>query len=178
MPAQMLPIQHGSPPPMRTWTSRSSTRLKTVPSGAATLRFPKAAGWDNAMRWMLTAEQFDTAQALRIGIVQEVVPDGTHVEQAIVIAQLIAARRPRACEPPWPTPASAQGGQSWSRPSSSCSPQRTPASTSNPSSTARRPSSSAAQPVGRSARRAGAPSPRAGPLRNAHTTRVSGWRAG
>ncbi|SHH31134.1 crotonase/enoyl-CoA hydratase family protein [Streptomyces sp. 3214.6] len=64
------------------------------PFGGATLRFPKAAGWGNAMRWMLTAEQFDAAEALRIGIVQEVVPDGTHVERAIAIAQLIARQAP------------------------------------------------------------------------------------
>ena len=64
------------------------------PFGGATLRFPRAAGWGNAMRWMLTAEQFDAAEALRIGIVQEVVPDGTHVDRAIALAQTIARQAP------------------------------------------------------------------------------------
>jgi enoyl-CoA hydratase/carnithine racemase len=64
------------------------------PFGGATLRFPKAVGWGNAMRWMLTAEPFDASEALRIGLVQEVVPDGTHVERAIQIAQLIARQAP------------------------------------------------------------------------------------
>lgn len=64
------------------------------PFGGATLRFPKAAGWGNAMRWMLTAEQFDAGEALRIGIVQEVVPDGTHVERAIAMAQTVARQAP------------------------------------------------------------------------------------
>ncbi|MFG2731581.1 crotonase/enoyl-CoA hydratase family protein [Streptomyces canus] len=64
------------------------------PFGGATLRFPRAAGWGNAMRWMLTAEQFDAAEARRIGIVQEVVPDGTHVARAITLAQTIARQAP------------------------------------------------------------------------------------
>ncbi|MFC9871802.1 crotonase/enoyl-CoA hydratase family protein [Nocardia salmonicida] len=64
------------------------------PFGGATIRFPAAAGWGNAMRWMLTAEQFDTTEAHRIGIIQEVVPDDTHVQRAIEIAQTIARQAP------------------------------------------------------------------------------------
>jgi enoyl-CoA hydratase len=41
------------------------------PWGGATIHFPRAAGWGNAMRWMLTAEDFDAEEARRIGIVQE-----------------------------------------------------------------------------------------------------------
>lgn len=64
------------------------------PFGGATIRFPRAAGWGNAMRWMLTAEPFDATEAHRIGIVQEVVADDTHVQRAVQIAQLIARRAP------------------------------------------------------------------------------------
>ncbi|MGV9853476.1 crotonase/enoyl-CoA hydratase family protein [Streptomyces sp. NPDC003442] len=64
------------------------------PFGGATLRFPQVAGWGNAMRWMLTAEPFDATEAHRIGIVQEVVPDGTHVDRAVAIAQVIARQAP------------------------------------------------------------------------------------
>jgi len=64
------------------------------PFGGATLRFPRAAGWGNAMRWMLTAEEFDSAEAHRIGIVQEVVADGAHVARAVQLAQVIAAQAP------------------------------------------------------------------------------------
>ncbi|GAA4147910.1 crotonase/enoyl-CoA hydratase family protein [Actinomadura keratinilytica] len=64
------------------------------PFGGATIRFPRAAGWGNAMRWMLTAEEFDASEALRIGIVQEVVPAGGHLERAIAIAQAIARQAP------------------------------------------------------------------------------------
>jgi enoyl-CoA hydratase/carnithine racemase len=64
------------------------------PFGGATIRFPRVAGWGNAMRWMLTAEEFDTTEAHRIGIVQEVVPDDTHLQRAIEIAQVIARQAP------------------------------------------------------------------------------------
>ncbi|WP_431972670.1 crotonase/enoyl-CoA hydratase family protein [Nocardia sp. bgisy134] len=64
------------------------------PFGGTTIRFPRAAGWGNAMRWLLTAEEFDAAEAHRIGVVQEVVPDDTHVERAIEIARVIARQAP------------------------------------------------------------------------------------
>ncbi|SHU27938.1 enoyl-CoA hydratase [Mycobacteroides abscessus subsp. abscessus] len=64
------------------------------PFGGATIRFPRAAGWGNAMRWMLTADTFDAVEAHRIGIVQEIVPAGEHVDTAIAIAQTIARQAP------------------------------------------------------------------------------------
>lgn len=64
------------------------------PFGGATIRFPRAAGWGNAMRWMLTADTFDAEEAHRIGIVQEVVPDGEHLARAVEIAQTIARQAP------------------------------------------------------------------------------------
>src|SRR5271165_686010 len=42
------------------------------PFGGATLRLPQVAGWGNAMRWLLTGDEFDAAEAHRIGLVQEV----------------------------------------------------------------------------------------------------------
>ena len=67
-----------------------------LPFGGATARFPAAVGWGNAMRWMLTAERFDAAEALRIGLVQQVVRDGTELSTAGAIAARIAAQAPRA----------------------------------------------------------------------------------
>jgi enoyl-CoA hydratase/carnithine racemase len=46
------------------------------------------------MRFLLTAEEFGAAEALRIGLVQEVVPHGKHVERARAIAKLIAEQAP------------------------------------------------------------------------------------
>jgi enoyl-CoA hydratase len=40
------------------------------PVGGATLRFPREVGWANAMRWLLTGDEFDAAEAHRIGLVQ------------------------------------------------------------------------------------------------------------
>lgn len=64
------------------------------PFGGATIRFPRIAGWGNAMRWLLTADTFDAAEAYRIGLVQEVVPDGTHLDRAVEIAHTIARQAP------------------------------------------------------------------------------------
>ena len=64
------------------------------PVGGATLRFPREVGWGNAMRWLLTGDEFDAAEALRIGLVQEVVPPGEQLDRAIALAQTIAAQAP------------------------------------------------------------------------------------
>jgi enoyl-CoA hydratase len=69
-----------------------------LPFGGATIRFPRAVGWGNAMRWILTGDTFDAAEALRIGLVQEVVPDGTQYDRARELAQRIAAQAPLAVQ--------------------------------------------------------------------------------
>ena len=60
--------------------------------GGATVRLPRDAGWGNAMRWLLTGEPYDAAEALRIGLVQEVVEPGRQVDRAIELAEAIANR--------------------------------------------------------------------------------------
>jgi enoyl-CoA hydratase len=65
-----------------------------VPFGGATIRAARQLGWGNAMRFLLTAEEFGAAEACRIGLVQEVVAPGRHVERAVELAQLIAAQAP------------------------------------------------------------------------------------
>lgn len=69
-----------------------------LPFGGATLRFPQAAGWGNAMRWMLTGDSFDAAEAHRIGLVQEVVADGEQFERGLELAHRIAAQAPLAVQ--------------------------------------------------------------------------------
>jgi enoyl-CoA hydratase/carnithine racemase len=46
------------------------------------------------MRWLLTGDRFDAAEALRIGLVQEVVPADELRDKAIEIARTIAKRAP------------------------------------------------------------------------------------
>jgi len=64
------------------------------PVGGATLRFPREVGWANAMRWLLTGDEFDAAEAHRIGLVQEVVAAGELLPRAIALAEVIAAQAP------------------------------------------------------------------------------------
>jgi enoyl-CoA hydratase/carnithine racemase len=64
------------------------------PVGGATLRFPREVGWGNAMRWLLTGDEFDAGEALRIGLVQEVVEAGHELARAIDLAEVIAAQAP------------------------------------------------------------------------------------
>ncbi|WP_167735930.1 enoyl-CoA hydratase-related protein [Nocardioides sp. 503] len=68
----------------------------TTPAGCATVRMPLEVGWGNAMRWLLTGEDWDAAEALRLGLVQEVVPVGSQLDRALALATTIAAHPPLA----------------------------------------------------------------------------------
>jgi enoyl-CoA hydratase/carnithine racemase len=46
------------------------------------------------MRWLLTGDKFGTDEALRLGLVQEVVPADELRDKAIDIAQTVAKRAP------------------------------------------------------------------------------------
>lgn len=62
------------------------------PFGGATTRLPREAGWGNAMRWLLTGDEFGATEALRIGLVQEVVEPGEQLDRAVELAERIASR--------------------------------------------------------------------------------------
>lgn len=65
-------------------------------TGGATLRMAERAGVGNAMRLLLTADEFDAAEALRCHFVQQVVAAGSELEVAVGIAERIAAQAPLA----------------------------------------------------------------------------------
>lgn len=65
-----------------------------MPFGGATFRAQQSLGWGNAMRFLLTAQEFGAAEALRIGLVQEVVAAGEQLDRAVAIAERIAACAP------------------------------------------------------------------------------------
>lgn len=67
-----------------------------APSGGSTVRFTRAAGWSDAMRYLLTGDEFDAAEALRMRIVTEVVEPGQELERAIEYAQRIGKAAPLA----------------------------------------------------------------------------------
>lgn len=68
-------------------------RRGIYPFGGATIRLPRDAGWGNAMRWLLTGDEFDAAEAHRIGLVQEVADDAdAALARGREIARTIAER--------------------------------------------------------------------------------------
>jgi enoyl-CoA hydratase len=69
-----------------------------LPFGGATLRFADRCGWGNAMRWMLTGEKFDDAEALRIGLVQSLHEADSVDAAALALAQSIARAAPLAVQ--------------------------------------------------------------------------------
>ena len=66
------------------------------PAAGATIRLVPLAGWGNAMRYLLTGDEFDAHEAFRIGLVQEVAPLGQQLDAAVAIAERIAAQAPLA----------------------------------------------------------------------------------
>ncbi|MEU6187866.1 crotonase/enoyl-CoA hydratase family protein [Nocardia sp. NPDC047038] len=68
------------------------------PLGGATYRLPREAGWGNAMRWLLTGDPFDANEALRLGLVQEVVEPGRQLERALELAERISEQAPLGIE--------------------------------------------------------------------------------
>ena len=64
------------------------------PVGGATIRFARETGWGNCMRWLLTGDEFDAAEAHRIGLVQEVTKRGGALERAKALASVVAAQAP------------------------------------------------------------------------------------
>jgi enoyl-CoA hydratase/carnithine racemase len=72
------------------------TRLGIVPRGGGTQRLPRAVGRAHAMRMLLTGDELDAAEALRIGLVSRVVSLGEELGAATAIARAIAERGPIA----------------------------------------------------------------------------------
>lgn len=67
-----------------------------IAASGATMRMAERAGMGNAMRLLLTGMDFDSAEALRLNFVQEVVPVGQCFARAFALAERIAAQAPQA----------------------------------------------------------------------------------
>jgi enoyl-CoA hydratase len=76
--------------------SQLEVRRGLMPVGGATIRMVERAGWGNAMRYLLTGDEFDADTALRLGFVQEVVMPGKQLDRALGIAAAIARQAPLA----------------------------------------------------------------------------------
>lgn len=59
-------------------------------SGGATIRMVQRAGWANAMRYLLIGDEFDAKTALRLNLINEIVPAGEQLARARAIALRIA----------------------------------------------------------------------------------------
>jgi enoyl-CoA hydratase/carnithine racemase len=68
------------------------------PFGGGTMRWAPVAGLNNAYRYVLTGEEFDAAEAYRMGIAQHVVPTDQVLDKAIEVAELVAKQAPLAVQ--------------------------------------------------------------------------------
>jgi enoyl-CoA hydratase/carnithine racemase len=78
--------------------SQLEVKRGIMPGYGGTFRFIERAGWGNAMKWLLTGDEFDVQEAYRIGLVQEVVPVGEQFERALAYAQRVAEQAPLAVQ--------------------------------------------------------------------------------
>jgi len=76
--------------------SQLEVRRGIMATGGATLRMAQRAGVGNALLHLLTGDEFDAHEALRLNFVQKVVPAGHERDIAVDIAQRIAAQAPLA----------------------------------------------------------------------------------
>ena len=65
-------------------------------TGGATLRFVQRAGWGNAMKYLLTGLEFNSKEAYRMNLVQEIVNKNKLFIRAIELAKLICNASPLA----------------------------------------------------------------------------------
>lgn len=78
--------------------AQMEVRRGFMPFGGATIRLPQVAGWGNAMLHLLTGDEFDAQEALRIGLIQEIVPTGQQFDRGLQIAEVVADQAPLAVQ--------------------------------------------------------------------------------
>ena len=76
--------------------SQLEVKRGIMATGGATLRMTERAGMGNALLHLLTGDEFNSAEALRLNFVQRVVPVGEQLNDALKIAKAIAAQAPLA----------------------------------------------------------------------------------
>jgi enoyl-CoA hydratase len=73
-------------------------RRGLFPLGGSTVRLRRQIPYTVAMDLLLTARQLDAAEALSVGLIGRVVPDGTALQVALEIAEVINGNGPLAVE--------------------------------------------------------------------------------
>jgi enoyl-CoA hydratase len=74
--------------------SQGEVARGVFPGAGGTIRLTREAGWGNAMRYMLTGDEWGAEEAHRLGLVQEVTPPGKQLDRALGLASKIAAAAP------------------------------------------------------------------------------------
>jgi enoyl-CoA hydratase/carnithine racemase len=70
--------------------------LGILPGGGGTQRLTRVMGKQRAMELVLTGRRIDAAEAARLGIVNQVAPAKRWLEEALELAEVVAARPPLA----------------------------------------------------------------------------------
>ncbi len=76
--------------------SQLEVKRGVIAFGGATIQMVQRAGWGNAMRYLLTGDEWDVETAVRFGFVQEVVKEGQQLEKAMELAETISRQAPLA----------------------------------------------------------------------------------
>ena len=74
----------------------TEVNLAIIPGGGGTQRLPRLVGRGKALEMILTGQRIDAAEALRIGLVERVVPAAEVMEAARALARELAGRAPVA----------------------------------------------------------------------------------
>ncbi len=74
----------------------TEVRLGIIPGGGGTQRLPRLVGPARAKDLILTGRRINAAEALAIGLVQRLAPEGRLLEVALELAQQVAANAPLA----------------------------------------------------------------------------------
>ncbi len=73
-------------------------RRGLFPVGGSTVRLARQIPYTHALEMLLTARGYSADEALAIGLVGHVVPDGTALDKAMELARMVAANGPLAVE--------------------------------------------------------------------------------
>ncbi|MEQ9642105.1 MAG: enoyl-CoA hydratase-related protein [Alphaproteobacteria bacterium] len=73
-----------------------ATRVAMAPDGGTSANLPRLVGMRKAMEILLTNPTIDAAEALRLGLVNRVVPDAELHDAALTLARELAAGAPKA----------------------------------------------------------------------------------
>jgi enoyl-CoA hydratase/carnithine racemase len=76
--------------------SQLEVKRGIMATGGATLRMAQRAGSGNALLHLLTGDEFDAAEALRLNFVQRVVPAGHELDEALRVADAVSQVAPLA----------------------------------------------------------------------------------